>query len=239
MDTHGEHDAETAARGGDTGRRGHRTASLRPTHPGRAPGPMIRRSVAAAAAVALAGAALVGCGDNATAGKDAVAVGGSFEFVSPGGQTEITYDQDDRRPVGNITGDSLMQPGTTIRLSDYDGKVVVLNSWGQWCGPCRSESDDLQRVQEKLDKDGRGTLLGINVRDNARDKARDFVTDNGITYPSIYDPPFKSALALGGLPASVIPTTIVLDKQHRPAKIFLREVTDTDLWAAVEPLLGE
>ena len=115
----------------------------------------------------------------------------------------------------------------------------MLNAWGQWCGPCRSESDDLQRVQEKLEKHGGGTVLGINVRDNVKEKPQDFVKDNGITYPSIYDPPFKTALALGGVPASVIPTTIVLDKQHRPAHIFLKEITDKELWEQVEPLLDE
>ena len=132
-----------------------------------------------------------------------------------------------------------MDPGTTIGLKDFENQVVVLNAWGQWCGPCRSESDDLQTVQERLEKDGRGSLLGINVRDSARAKAQDFHEDNGMTYPSIYDPPFKSALALGGVPASVIPTTIVLDKQHRPAAVFLKEITADELWDTVEPLLDE
>ena len=120
-----------------------------------------------------------------------------------------------------------------ITLEDYKDQVVVLNSWGQWCGPCRSEADDLQRVQEKFEDDGRGTILGINVRDSVADKARDFVTDNGITYPSLYDPPFKSALALGGLPASVIPTTIAPAQQPRPAKAFLPANNDDAPWPAV------
>lgn len=197
-----------------------------------------RRVTAAVIAASLA-LAVSACGEDNTAGTDAVAQGGTFEFVSPGGQTEITYDEGDREPVGDLQGESLMEPEQTITLEDYNHQVVVLNSWGQWCGPCRSEADDLQRVQEKFEDDGRGTILGINVRDSVADKARDFVTDNGITYPSIYDPPFKSALALGGLPASVIPTTIVLDKQHRPAKVFLREINDDELWAAVEPLLND
>ncbi|AGP31655.1 TlpA family protein disulfide reductase [Corynebacterium terpenotabidum] len=203
---------------------------------------MIRTLVTTTLASVTAGALLLGltaCGEDSTAGTDAVAIGGTFEFVSPGGQTEITYDEADRQTIGDLQGDSLMDPGTTISLSDFEGQVVILNAWGQWCGPCRSESDDLQIVQEKLEADGRGTVLGINVRDSVREKAQDFVTDNGLTFPSIYDPPFKSALALGGIPASVIPTTIVLDKQHRPAKVFLREVTADDLWAAVEPLLNE
>ncbi|MDN5720266.1 MULTISPECIES: TlpA family protein disulfide reductase [unclassified Corynebacterium] len=197
------------------------------------------RRIAAALVTASLALTVAACGESNTAGTDAVASGGTFEFVSPGGQTEISYDEDDRDPVGNLQGESLMEPGETIELDDFEDQVVVLNSWGQWCGPCRSEADDLQRVQEKLEDDGRGTILGINVRDSVADKARDFVTDNGISYPSIYDPPFKSALALGGLPASVIPTTIVLDKQHRPAKVFLREVNDDELWAAVEPLLND
>ena len=197
-----------------------------------------RRAAAAVLTASLA-LGLAACGENNTAGTDAVAQGGTFEFVSPGGQTEITYDEDDREPVGDLQGESLMEPGETVGLEDFTDQVVVLNSWGQWCGPCRSEADDLQRVQQNFEDHGSGTILGINVRDSVADKARDFVTDNGITYPSIYDPPFKSALALGGLPASVIPTTIVLDRQHRPAKVFLREVNDDELWAAVEPLLDD
>jgi thiol-disulfide isomerase/thioredoxin len=197
-----------------------------------------RRAAAAVLAASLA-LGLAACGENNTAGTDAVAQGGTFEFVSPGGQTEITYDEADREPVGALQGESLMEPGETVGLEDFTDQVVVLNSWGQWCGPCRSEADDLQRVQQNFEDHGGGTILGINVRDSVADKARDFVTDNGITYPSIYDPPFKSALALGGLPASVIPTTIVLDRQHRPAKVFLREVNDDELWAAIEPLLDD
>ena len=195
-------------------------------------------SAVLAATLVAGGAALTACGEDSTAGKDAVASGGKFEFVSPGGQTSIHYEPQDRKEVADFTGPNL-DGGDDINLSDFKGQVVVLNAWGQWCGPCRSESDDLQRVQEKLEKHGGGTILGINVRDNVKEKAQDFVKDNGITYPSIYDPPFKTALALGGVPASVIPTTIVLDKQHRPAHIFLKEITDKELWEQVEPLLDE
>ncbi len=193
-----------------------------------------------AAAVMIAGAAvgMAACGEDSTSGKDAVAQGGTFEFVSPGGKTSIDYPPEQRKEIGNVRGEELMK-GSKISLDDYKNQVVVLNSWGQWCGPCRSESDDLQSVQEKMEKSGGGTVLGINVKDPVREKAQDFVKDNGITYPSIYDPPFKSALAMGGVPASVIPTTIVLDKQHRPAHIFLKETTEDELWKVVEPLLKE
>lgn len=194
------------------------------------------KTLVSAGLIVVLTAGLAACGENSTAGTDAVASGGSFEFVSPGGQTSISYAPEERREIQNFSGPDLLDD-STINLNDFAGQVVVLNSWGQWCGPCRSESDDLQRVHEKLGD--QGTLLGINVRDSVREKAQDFVKDNGVTYPSIYDPPFKTALALGGVPASVIPTTIVLDKRHRPAHIFLKEVTDQELWEAVEPVLKE
>ena len=173
------------------------------------------------------------------ANKNAVSdVGGTFEFHTPGGQTEIFYDESERQPIANLRGPSLMNEDETLSLDDFAGEVVVLNSWGQWCAPCRAEVDDLQRAPEELSESG-GTVLGINVRDYNQTISQDFVKDNGVEYPSIYDPPFRSAAALGGIPTSVVPTTIILDKQHRPAAVFLREVTDQDILDAALPLLDE
>ncbi|ACR18618.1 thiol-disulfide isomerase/thioredoxin [Corynebacterium kroppenstedtii DSM 44385] len=220
----------------------------------------VRHSVASAlvaCAIAAVGATtLTACGSDETAGKDAVAVGGNFSFVSPGGQLVIKYDQKDRKPVKDLSGPSLMESDKTIKLSDFDNQIVVLNAWGQWCAPCRTEVDDLQEIQDDLQKgpgngaDGSddsgtskggpaGTVLGINVRDFNKQAAQDFVKDNDITYPSIYDPSFKSAISLGGIPASVVPTTIVLDKQHRPAAVFLREVNAKEIMDVVNDLEKE
>lgn len=160
--------------------------------------------------------------------QNAVALGGTFQFHSPGGQTEIFYDEEQRAPLPNFSGPSLMEEGEEINLSDFDSEVVVLNAWGQWCAPCRAEVDDLQIVQETLEPLG-GTVLGINVRDYNQTIAQDFILDNGVTYPSIYDPPFRTAASLGGIPTSVVPTTIILDREHRPAAVFLREVDADDI----------
>lgn len=169
-----------------------------------------------------------------TAGKGAVAVGGTFQFHSPGGETVVTYPEADRKPIADITGPSVVDPQTQVKLADYKDKIVVLNAWGQWCGPCRTEVDDLEEVQDHLKQSG-GTIIGINVKDN-QSLAKDFMEDNGLTYPSIYDPPFKLAASLGGIPASVVPTTIVLDKQHRPAVVFLKQITASELLDAIKPL---
>lgn len=188
----------------------------------------------ALAALLLATGCVAGC----ATGDDAVAVGGQFEFVSPGGQTTIRYDPPEKRgKVSGLSGDDLMDEGATISLDDFAGKVVVLNLWGAWCGPCRSEADDLQRVQDATADQG-VTILGIDLRDN-RDAAADFIRDRGLTWPSIYDPPGRSLLALRGYPRNTIPSTIVLDREHRVAAIFLTELLDTDLLPVVEAVAAE
>ncbi|MCV7025737.1 TlpA family protein disulfide reductase [Mycolicibacterium novocastrense] len=180
--------------------------------------------------------ALTGC----STGDDAVAQGGTFEFVAPGGQTDIFYDppQDRGRP-GPLRGPDLIDPDKTISLDDFAGKVVVLNVWGQWCGPCRTEITELQQVYDAT-KDLGVQFLGIDVRDNNRVAARDFIIDRGITFPSIYDPPMRTMIAFGGrYPTTVIPSTVVLDREHRVAAVFLRELLAEDLQPVVERLARE
>ncbi|PBC48975.1 protein disulfide reductase [Rhodococcus sp. ACS1] len=173
-------------------------------------------------------------------GDDAVAQGGTFDFVSPGGQTEIFYDPPaDRGTIGTVSGPDLMTEGKTTSIDDFEGQVVVLNVWGQWCGPCRGEANDLEQVYEET-KDQGVSFLGINVRDNQQDKAQDFVIDNKVSYPSIYDPAMRTMIALGqNYPTSVIPTTIVLDREHRVAAVFLKELLVEDLKPVVERVAQE
>lgn len=176
-----------------------------------------------------------------TSGSDSVATGGgTFDFVSPGGQTDIFYDPPERRgKVGALAGPDLMTEGKTISAADYTGQVVVINLWGQWCGPCRAETDDLERAYAAT-KDLGVQFLGINVRDPQRDKAQDFVIDNKVSYPSIYDPPMRTLVALGGrYPTSVIPSTLILDRNQRVAAVFLRALLTSDLQPVIERLAAE
>ncbi|MFZ0834066.1 MAG: TlpA disulfide reductase family protein [Mycobacterium sp.] len=192
-------------------------------------------AVVVASVVALA-VALAGC----STGDDAVAQGGTFEFIAPGGQTDIFYDPpESRRQPGQLAGPSLMDPAKTLSLDDFRGQVVVVNIWGQWCGPCRAEVPELQQVYDATQPDG-VAFLGIDVRDNNRDAARDFVIDRKVTYPSIYDPAMRTMLAFGGkFPTTVIPSTLVLDRQHRVAAVFLRELLAEDLLPVVQRLAAE
>ncbi|MDT5048241.1 MAG: hypothetical protein QOG75_4129 [Mycobacterium sp.] len=186
-------------------------------------------------AVAVAGL-LVGC----STGDDAVAQGGTFEFVAPGGKTDILYDPPDHRGrPGPVSGPELMDPARTVSVDDFAGKVVVINVWGQWCGPCRAEVTQLQQVYSATRADG-VALLGIDVRDNNREAAQDFIKDRKVTFPSIYDPAMRTMIAFGGkYPTSVIPSTLVLDRRHRVAAVFLRELLAEDLQPVVQRVAAE
>jgi thiol-disulfide isomerase/thioredoxin len=194
----------------------------------------VKRLVVILASVAVV--ALAGC----STGDDAVAQGGTFEFVAPGGKTDIFYDPPESRGrPGPLEGPDLVDPAKTISLDDFAGKVVVINVWGQWCGPCRTEITQLQKVYDATGARG-VAFLGIDVRDNNRDAARDFIVDRKITFPSIYDPPMRTMIAFGGkYPTTVIPSTVVLDRQHRVAAVFLRELLAEDLQPVVQRLAAE
>jgi hypothetical protein len=91
----------------------------------------------AAVSVALIPGLLGGC----STGRDAVAQGGTFEFVSPGGKTDIAYDPPSARGrPGPLSGPDLADPARTLSLDDPQvaGRGVVINIWGQGCGPGRA-----------------------------------------------------------------------------------------------------
>lgn len=178
--------------------------------------------------------ALVGC----ATGDDAVSTtGNNFQFVAPGGQTKIRYAVADRQTSPDLTGESLLEPGKQIKVSDYANQVVVLNLWGTWCPPCRAEAKELEQVYVNTKASG-VQFLGIDLKDT-RSAAEDFMRNNNLTYPSIFDPSGRSLLALNGYPRNAVPSTIILDRQHRVAAVFLTALLASDLEPVVKEIAAE
>jgi thiol-disulfide isomerase/thioredoxin len=187
----------------------------------------MRRFAAAVALLVL----LAGCSTS----KDAVEQGQDFQFVAPGGQTTIMYDPPSSRgAISGITGPSLLKQGTTVGIENFPGKAVVINIWGSWCGPCREEAPTLELVSQQPGV----AVLGIDVRDD-RSAAADFVTDRGLTYDSIYDNAGRVLGQLHGYPRNTVPSTIVLDKQHRVAAVFLTKIQMGDIAPLLQKLNAE
>ncbi len=201
--------------------------STRPLHPRST---RVRTGMVAALSAVLF--VLAGCGT----GDDAVVQGDTFQFVSPGGKTVITYDPPaSRKKVADLNGEEVVS-GRQIGLSDFTGQVVVVNVWGQWCAPCRAEAPDLEQVYERNRNDG-VAFLGINFRDNRQD-AKDYIANQGLAYPSIFDYPGRTLVRLS-TPTSVVPTTVVLDRYHRAAAVYLRTVSAEELDPLVRRLAAE
>jgi thiol-disulfide isomerase/thioredoxin len=100
--------------------------------------------------------------------------------------------------------------GRELTLQAYKGKVVLLNFWATWCGPCRSEIPSLIRLQDEY-KD-RLQIIGIDVDDDDAERLRAFVKGKGINYPvAMATVPVR--VAYGGINA--LPTLFVINQEGK------------------------
>ncbi|MFD7628261.1 TlpA family protein disulfide reductase [Streptomyces sp. NPDC059851] len=130
--------------------------------------------------------------------------------------------------------------GKPAGLAELRGHVVVLNVWGSWCGPCRAEADDLERLSRQTRADG-VRFLGINTRDPDREAARSFVRAHGVTWPSLHDPAGGLLLRFPPplLNPQAVPSTLVIDRRGRIAAGIGGAVTDEQLRPLLARVAGE
>lgn len=140
--------------------------------------------------------------------------------------------------IDQISGENLLNPNREISTGDYRGNVVVINVWGSWRGPCRSEIPDIEQVYQQTNKMAVG-FLGINIRDHVRGYAEDFVKDRSVSYSSIYDPAARSLLNLKKYRNIAVPTTFILDRGHRVAAVFIGAVNIDDLVPRIREIATE
>lgn len=100
--------------------------------------------------------------------------------------------------------------GKPLRLADYRSKVILLNFWATWCGPCRAEIPDLVELQKKYEE--RLQIIGLVVDDDDREGIQKFAEKFGINYPvALASDELRTDY--GGIPA--LPTSFLLDPQGR------------------------
>ena len=98
--------------------------------------------------------------------------------------------------------------GKTIRSDDFKGKVVVVDFWATWCGPCQMEIPGYIEMVKKYGKDG-FTVIGMSVDQAGPEVVKQFVQKKGVNYPVVMADE-KVAAAFGGFDA--IPTTFLIDR---------------------------
>ena len=139
----------------------------------------------------------------------------------------------ERKPAPDLRLPRLSGQGRAA-LSDYRGRVVVLNFWASWCEPCREESPLLQRWHERISPRG-GTVLGVDVLDVTSD-AREFVREYRLTYPMLRDRDGGSQSKFGIVG---YPETVVIDRRGRISALRRGPVDERWLRRNVAPLLRE
>jgi peroxiredoxin len=134
----------------------------------------------------------------------------------------VEYQPGHRPLAPDFTATSLT--GTTINLSSYRGKTVVLNFWGSWCPPCRQEAPTLAVLAQQYQAKG-VAFLGDDVGDTPSN-ALAFTRSVGVSYPSISDPGYLIVQKFSQVaPVSDTPTTVVIDKTGHVAGMVLGEVS--------------
>jgi thiol-disulfide isomerase/thioredoxin len=123
--------------------------------------------------------------------------------------------------------------GETVRLSSLKGKVVLIDYWATWCGPCRMEVPHFKKLHAELGPKGL-VILGLSVDHQGAEVVRGFVKRNAIPWPTALADE-KAVAAFGELRA--IPTAIVIDREGRIAARLVGYQDESRLRAVLKPLL--
>ena len=122
--------------------------------------------------------------------------------------------------------------GNQVKLSDFEGKPVILNFWASWCGPCKSEMPEIQTFYEKYGQ--KVHFLVVNCTDGSRETveiAKNFIEKEGYTFPVYFDTTSMGAYTYG---ASSIPLTFFIDREGNMAAYYMGAMSESILQQGVD-----
>ena len=123
--------------------------------------------------------------------------------------------------------------GRTVRLSDYKGKVVLINFWATWCPPCRAEMPDLVQLQREHAKRGL-QIIGITYPPERRDRVRRFARRLKVNYPIILGTrEFKARFSS----EETLPLTVVINRDGAISDIISGILLPEEFDEKIKPLL--
>lgn len=125
--------------------------------------------------------------------------------------------------------------GNKVNLSDFFGKPIIINFWATWCGPCKSELPAFDNMYAKYGDEVQFIML--NLTDGSRDTVdgvKQFVSDNGYSFPIYFDTTLEAANTYG---AYSIPTTFLIDDDGIPVHSQMGAMSEESLEQLVNALL--
>ena len=123
--------------------------------------------------------------------------------------------------------------GKPVKLSDFNGKVVILNFWATWCPPCRKEIPTFVSLQKQYGDKGL-VVIGVSLDEKGPVAVKPFVSKMAINYPIVMGDP-KTAADYGGI--AVVPTTFVIDRNGKIAAEHQGDAERATFEAEIKPLL--
>jgi cytochrome c biogenesis protein CcmG/thiol:disulfide interchange protein DsbE len=123
--------------------------------------------------------------------------------------------------------------GKVVHLADYKGKVVLLDFWATWCGPCKIEIPWFMEMQ-RANKDKGFEVLGVAMDDEGWETVKPFLADLGVNYRVVMGTD-RVAEAYGGVDA--LPTTFLIDRTGKIAAVHVGLASKKDFVDGVEQLL--
>jgi thiol-disulfide isomerase/thioredoxin len=123
--------------------------------------------------------------------------------------------------------------GRALRLSDYKGKIVLLNFWATWCAPCRAEMPDLVKWQREYKSKGL-QVIGVTYPPTELTEAREFIKSIEVNYPVALGEERTKALFDKG---ETLPVTVVINKKGMIREVIQGIIFPEEFEQKVKPLL--